>query len=119
MWSCQDIADSINEALSGGEGLATCELSYIANPDPRYLIKLESIPVGTAAVVSIQDGTFEPSLTDILEAGSTQPGRGAYLGMARYYKVRAVEEVSGNIVRYGEYSNISMGKRQLNLPEFT
>ena len=116
VWTSQDLADSIQDALSDGLDNAICELVFLENPSPYYAIRIQSVPIGSDSSAILKNGSLEPSLLTILPAASSEPGEGTYPAMYKYYKLQAVETVAGEIVRYSELTDIAIGFRPLDLP---
>jgi hypothetical protein len=114
-WTCQDIATAIQAAFTNGLDNLVCELVAMENPEPHYKIRITTKAEGTDAAVSIGGGTFGNDLLTILPVIGPEPGDGAYLAIEKYYKVQAVEVVSGEIVRYSELSNVAIGLRPIEI----
>lgn len=115
IWSAQDIVNQMNNAIQQKADDVICRLIKFTTPSLNYKIKLETRKAGESASVNISRGTFGTSLTDILIPKSPQAGGGALPAVEAWYKVQAIEEVDGLIVRRSEFSNKVMGKRPIEV----
>lgn len=115
LWTIQDIVDSISQKILDLD-VVICEIVPMENLEDNtvYKIRFSTRNESEQARIEIIDGTFGDSLLPLLgEMQSAQSGGGAYPGVNSYYRVQAVEIISGNQVRTSEFSNIATGTRPI------
>jgi len=115
IWLIENIVEQLNLAFQEKADDVIAKIIKFDNPSLNYKIKLETKKEGSDANVNISRGTFGDSLTELLNPGPPEAGGGALPSVEAWYKVQAVEEVDGVIVRSSEFSNKAMGKRPIEI----